>query len=196
MPIPIIRRHLAWTTVLAVCCLAALPLAAQQPRVAAVELHNQTDIFLPRVGSYSEEALVAHFSRFSDLQILDRTIVSDRLLQRYDRVVLFPSDPQLTADFGRDLGVDYVITGNIVDYETDTAAHRMMVEFRIIDVAHQDYILRKVYDGEVAAAPSEHKKHREILDQIIEHMALDFEDGLGRGSDQEHLEQGSEPAGF
>lgn len=183
MPTKSFNHCFAWIAALALSVLATQPLVAQPPRVAAVELHNQTDIFLPRVGSYSEEALVAHFSRFSDFQILDRTIVSDRLLQRYDRVVLFPSDPQLTADFGRDLGVDYVITGNIVDYETDTAAHRMMVEFRVIDVAHQDYILRKVYDGEVAAAPSEHKKHREILDQIIEHMALDFEASLDRGDE-------------
>lgn len=191
MPVKRFQSHLAWITVLAVSCLAAFPLTAQQPRVAAVELHNQTDTFLPRVGSYSEKALVAHFSRFTDLQILDRTIVSDRLLQRYDRVVLFPSDPQLTADFGRDLGVDYVITGNIVDYESDDAAHRMMVEFRIIDVAQQDYILRKVYDGEVKGSSS-YKQHREILDQIIEHMALDFEDSL----DQSGQNQGVERAGL
>lgn len=146
---------------------------AHQPRVAAVELHNRSEIFLPRVGSYSETALIEHFRGISEAQFVDRTTVSDMLIQRYDRVVLFPSNPTIAAEFGNDLGVDYVITGNILDYESDASAHRMMVEFVVVDVLSQRDLLRKVYDGEYHdAAPT--KRHREILDQIIEDMALDF----------------------
>lgn len=154
----------------------------QQPKVAAVELRNRTEIFLPRVGSYSESALIEHFRGFSEAQFLDRTTVSDMLLQRYDRVVLFPGSPQLAAGFGSDLGVDYVITGNILDYETDETAHRMMVEFVVVDVPSESYILRKVYDGEFLDGSST-KRHREILDQIIESMALDFKDLISRPRD-------------
>ena len=157
----------------AVLSLQASP-AVAETRAAAIELYNQTDEFLPRIDSYSEQAFNRYFNRYSETRFLSRTAVSEMLLRQRDRVVLFPEDPVLAASFGRDLGVDYVVTGNILDYDTEGDTHRMMVELMVIGVEEQDYVLRKVYDGDYQDG-SGYKKHREILDQIIENMAADFE---------------------
>ena len=159
----------------------ALP-ATAETSAAAIELHNLSGEFLPRVDSYSEQALNRYFNRYSSTRFVSRTAVSELLLRRRDRVVLFPSDPVLTADFGRDLGVDYVVTGTILDYENNGSTHRMMVELMIIGVDERDYILRKVYDGDYRDT-SGYKKHRQILDQIIENMAVDFESYIGKAEE-------------
>lgn len=152
--------------------------AMGRPKAAAVELHNISGEFLPRIDSYSEDALNSYFARSRSIQFVGRTAVSEMIIRRRDRVVLFPDNPVLAASFGRDLGVDYIVTGNILDYSSDDVVHRMMVEFLVISVEEEDYILRKVYDAEYREA-TRYKKHREILDQMIENMALDFEVHFG-----------------
>ncbi len=172
---------LAAATLAAVTLLPGSP-AMAETTAAAIELHNRTDTFLPRVDSYSEQAFNRFFNRHTKTRFLSRTAVSEMLLRQRDRVVLFPDDPVLAASFGHDLGVDYVVTGTILDYETDGTTHRMMVELMVIGVEEQDYVLRKVYDGE-ARDTSGYKQHREILDQIIEDVAADFESYLSHAED-------------
>lgn len=179
------RFVFVWLSSLLLLC---APLTAA-PSAAVIELHNLTDYALPRVGEYTEKTITRYFTRRGVLDFADRTAVMARLLDRGDRVVLFPSDPALAADFARDLGVDYLLTGNILDYREHGGHHRMTVELMVIGAEEDRRIFRKIYDADFHDS-SGYKRHREMLDHIIDTMSAELENVVTDAyTEQERLAQ-------
>ncbi len=181
--------------VLLAALLAAAP-AAAQIQVAVVEIVNASGESLSDLEEHSEAALHSTLSQLDSMVPASRTAVRSALAELGIPAERVAVDPSLGARLGQRLGVPYVLTGIVRGYRHQRREQRMTLEILVIETASADYIFRRRYertwnrddrdesrsealdnplDSDSVFSAFRRKRHRELLDRILEEAAPDLE---------------------